>query len=466
MTKKIKLLFILSLTFLVLTACSKDSSDTKSELLKNVKVSKDTITTDYGVIKLGKYKDLEIPKSETIITDTDTQTYMYQILQAFNLTNLDDSFYKNSKQVGVTNEKEFLAYSNKMVNKVKKYDYIWNTILTNTEVKSYNQDKVDEIVDLYMKKINEYVKSQNITLADYLKSVNMTEATIKEYYETNAKSLLKDKMINYAIAKKEDITLNEDKYEKALLFAAFESGYTSIDKLKKAYTDTSEDDFNYTAINYYVVEFLSKNVKTVEDKEEAVIDQLAAPTKGDTIASITVKDVGIIKIRLFDKVTPKAVENFTTHSKDGYYNNLIFHRVISDFMIQGGDPLGTGQGGESIYGEAFEDEFSKQLIPVRGALCMANSGVNTNGSQFFIVQTTKSDESGVSLFESYNISDALIDYYTKNGGTSWLYRKHTVFGQVYEGMDVVDKIAAVSVDANSKPDKDVVIEKIEISTFE
>lgn len=96
--------------------------------------------------------------------------------------------------------------------------------------------------------------------------------------------------------------------------------------------------------------------------------------------------LGTIKIKLFPEQAPKTVENFLGHAKSGYYNGIIFHRVIQDFMIQGGDPTGTGMGGESIWGDSFEDEFSNELFNLRGALSMANAGPNTNGSQFFIVQ--------------------------------------------------------------------------------
>ena len=108
-------------------------------------------------------------------------------------------------------------------------------------------------------------------------------------------------------------------------------------------------------------------------------------TEGDTVVTINTS-MGDSKIKLFPEKAPKAVENFVTHAKNGYYNNVIFHRVINDFMIQGGDPEGTGYGGESIWGKPFEDEFSNELRHFRGALSMANAGPNTNGSQFFIVQ--------------------------------------------------------------------------------
>ncbi len=113
--------------------------------------------------------------------------------------------------------------------------------------------------------------------------------------------------------------------------------------------------------------------------------QLKIPGSGDTVA-VMHTSMGDIKILLFPERAPKTVENFVTHSKNGYYDGLKFHRVINDFMIQGGDPRGNGTGGESIWGGSFADEFDEQLHNLRGALSMANSGPNTNGSQFFIVQ--------------------------------------------------------------------------------
>lgn len=172
--------------------------------------------------------------------------------------------------------------------------------------------------------------------------------------------------------------------------------------------------------------------------------------------------LGTIKIKLFPEYAPKAVENFVKHSDQGYYNGLIFHRVIKDFMIQGGDPNGDGTGGESIWGHPFEDEFSNNLFNLRGALSMANSGENTNGSQFFIVQNTKLDPSMKTQMEKMGYPKEIIDAYAKHGGTPWLDHKHTVFGQVIEGMDVVDKIANTTTDAKDKPEKDVVIKKIKV----
>ncbi len=192
------------------------------------------------------------------------------------------------------------------------------------------------------------------------------------------------------------------------------------------------------------------------------IDQLSAPEKDETIA-IMKTNMGDIKIKFFYDVAPKAVENFIKHAQDKYYDGLTFHRVIKDFMIQGGDPSGSGAGGESIWNKPFEDEFSDKVHNFRGALSMANSGQNTNGSQFFIVQLSKVDENSVQFMEQSNFSKEVIDQYKKVGGTPWLDNKHTVFGQVFEGMDIVDKIADVKV-KNDRPMEDVLINSIEITT--
>ena len=141
---------------------------------------------------------------------------------------------------------------------------------------------------------------------------------------------------------------------------------------------------------------------------------------------------GPIDIELYPEAAPKTVDNFVKLARDGFYDRLIFHRVIPDFMIQGGDPTGTGSGGP---GYSFEDEFNEHKVE-RGALAMANAGPNTNGSQFFIVT-----------------ADAC----------SWLDGKHTVFGKVTNGMDTVDAISNLSRDAGDKPDEDVLIERVEIA---
>ena len=171
---------------------------------------------------------------------------------------------------------------------------------------------------------------------------------------------------------------------------------------------------------------------------------------------------GDMKVMLFPEAAPKAVENFTTHAKNGYYDGIIFHRVIKDFMIQGGDPQGMGFGGESIWGEPFADEFSLEALNFKGALSMANSGPNTNGSQFFIVQAGSVDYRLIGQMEDAGYPAEAIKKYKEVGGTPWLDFRHTVFGQVVEGMDVVDEIAAVKVGRNDKPIEDVVILGIDI----
>lgn len=191
--------------------------------------------------------------------------------------------------------------------------------------------------------------------------------------------------------------------------------------------------------------------------------QLIAPTEEDTVA-VMHTNMGDIKIKLFPNEAPKAVENFVTHANNGYYNGLIFHRVIKDFMIQGGDPTCTGMGGESIWGRSFKDEFDPKLHNLRGALSMANAGPNTNGSQFFIVQANTVPSNMLDQMRDMpdSFPEATVNAYERMGGTPWLDFRHTVFGQVVEGMDTVDAIANVKVGGADKPIDDVVINSIEI----
>ncbi|MBP3301260.1 MAG: peptidylprolyl isomerase [Clostridia bacterium] len=175
--------------------------------------------------------------------------------------------------------------------------------------------------------------------------------------------------------------------------------------------------------------------------------------------------MGDISVKFFPEQAPKAVENFVTHAKNGYYNGLIFHRVIPDFMIQGGDPTGTGCGGESIWGRPFPDEFSRQLFNLRGALSMANSGPNTNGSQFFIVQASTVDPRMMAQVREIYPEEGAADY-AELGGTPWLDFRHTVFGQVFAGMDVVDTICAVPRNGMDKPLEDVVIQSVEVLSYQ
>lgn len=171
---------------------------------------------------------------------------------------------------------------------------------------------------------------------------------------------------------------------------------------------------------------------------------------------------GKIKIVLFPKHAPKTVENFLGLIEKGYYDDVVFHRVIKDFMIQGGDPTASGMGGESLWGEPFEDEFSDELFNLYGALSMANAGPNTNGSQFFIVSCPEVNEDMLSQMVLAGYEEPIIDAYQELGGTPWLDQRHTVFGQVEEGMDVVLEIQEAKTNAFDRPEEDVVIKKIQL----
>lgn len=173
---------------------------------------------------------------------------------------------------------------------------------------------------------------------------------------------------------------------------------------------------------------------------------------------------GTIIVELFEDVAPLAVKNFIEHATDGYYDGVVFHRVIRDFMIQGGDPTGTGSGGESIYGEAFADEFSDQLFHLRGALSMANAGPDTNGSQFFIVSASSFPAPFIEQLKDY--PGEIQAAYQKMGGAPWLDGHHSVFGQVIDGMNVVETIEQTTTDFLDHPVDEVVMESVTIQRGE
>ena len=197
-------------------------------------------------------------------------------------------------------------------------------------------------------------------------------------------------------------------------------------------------------------------------EKELHFPQVDIETVEGPIATIKTNH-GDMRVKLFPDHAPKTVANFIALSKDGYYDGVIFHRIIKDFMIQGGDPTGTGMGGESIYGESFEDEFSEELYNVRGALSMANAGPNTNGSQFFIVQNQHLPYSKKEIARG-GWPEPIAEIYAEQGGTPHLDRRHTVFGQLADeaSYKVLDAIAGVETGAMDKPGDDVVIETIEI----
>ena len=193
--------------------------------------------------------------------------------------------------------------------------------------------------------------------------------------------------------------------------------------------------------------------------------QFRLPQSGDTVVNLKTNH-GDIHLLMFPEAAPKAVENFITHAQNGYYDGIIFHRVIKDFMIQGGDPTGTGREGESIWGDPFEDEFNDSYFPYRGTLAMANSGPATNGSQFFIVQNNIPDNSWSDAMVDYGMDKEMADAYSALGGTPHLFNRHTVFGQVVAGMEVVDAIAAVSTGTADKPQEDVIIQSTEVTVIQ
>lgn len=189
---------------------------------------------------------------------------------------------------------------------------------------------------------------------------------------------------------------------------------------------------------------------------QLTLDQVKGPK------AIIKTSMGEIEIQLFPTQAPKAVKNFVELAKKGYYNNVTFHRVIPDFMVQTGDPTATGAGGESIYGHPFEDEFSKELFNIKGAVSMANAGPNTNGSQFFIVTNRNLTTNLVGQMQAAGYPAEIIEAY-KQGGTPWLDFHHTVFGQVTNGLEVAVAISKVKRNNQDRPEVDVTINTIEIN---
>ncbi len=233
---------------------------------------------------------------------------------------------------------------------------------------------------------------------------------------------------------------------------------------------------------------------TPKESGEKVGYQLEMPEKGEEIAVVTMETGEVFKLRFFPEEAPKAVYNFKLHALQGYYDGLIFHRVIENFMIQGGDPEGKGTGGESVWGQAFADEFHKNLLNIDGSVSMANSGANTNGSQFFINATggmtsnweyfqqayeqykenaEMFDAMGIGTVDMSKIDDNVKKLYEEQGGNPTLdgyYSTagtgHTVFAQVFEGMENVYTLSQADTDGNDKPVEDMVIQSVEIVAYE
>ena len=205
--------------------------------------------------------------------------------------------------------------------------------------------------------------------------------------------------------------------------------------------------------------------------ENVEIHNFIMPEVGEKIAVINVKDYGTIKIKLFPEDAEKGVENFIGLAEMGYYDELIFHRIIPGFMNQGGDPKGNGTGGKSIWGESFEGGTDENLYHFTGAVAYANSGAtSTNGSQFYIVNTDDgylqySCEELMASDPSYYWPANVIEKYNEVGGVPFLDGGYTVFGQVFEGMDVVRAMAQVETGENDKPLTQVMMESVEIVEY-
>jgi cyclophilin family peptidyl-prolyl cis-trans isomerase len=199
------------------------------------------------------------------------------------------------------------------------------------------------------------------------------------------------------------------------------------------------------------------------------------PKEGDEIIVMTIKNYGTVKIRLFPELVPKAVENFVTHAKEGYYDGLIFHRIIAEFMIQGGDPLGTGTGGESIWGGKFDSGMTDKLHHFTGALAYANSGsTSTSGSQFYICVNKTLTQAEIDSYvqAGYTFDEETQKKYMEVGGQPFLdggifggSNAYTVFGQVYEGQNIIEAVSKVQTGTSDRPLEAVVIESIKVEEY-
>lgn len=192
--------------------------------------------------------------------------------------------------------------------------------------------------------------------------------------------------------------------------------------------------------------------------------QLKGPSVGDTIA-VFETDLGIFKAVLYSQQAPDAVNNFVTLANNNYYNGSTFHRVIASFVVQGGDPTGTGSGGDSASGVPFKNEYSEELHNYRGALGMANAAPDQNKSQFYVVQGGAITEEIINAMSAAGYPQGVIDAYREVGGQPTLDYNYTVFGHVYDGLDVIDAINAVKVREDNRPEEDIVIKSITIDTY-
>ncbi len=212
----------------------------------------------------------------------------------------------------------------------------------------------------------------------------------------------------------------------------------------------------------------SSQATEITAPENVDIMNYTAPEKGDQIVELTFRDYGTVKFRLFPEYAEMGVENFVGLANDGYYDGLTFHRIIQDFMIQGGDPLGTGMGGKSLWGSSFDGGTDPHLIHLPGAVAYANSGTTaSDGSQFYIVTGEEATDEMFAYYEQNGklFSDNAKELYKQYGGTPFLDGGYTVFGQVIDGLDIIYTLQYVDTDANDKPINDVIIDKVRITEY-
>ena len=213
----------------------------------------------------------------------------------------------------------------------------------------------------------------------------------------------------------------------------------------------------------------SSDANSTAPQGDAEILNFTAPRQGEGIVTLKIKDYGDVKIKLFPDLCPKGVENFLGLVKQGYYDELIFHRIINNFMIQGGDPKGNGTGGECIWGEKFDGGVSPNLCHAAGAVAYANSGsTDTDGSQFYIVTGqvySEDDLRATEMQTGTTFSEQAREIYSTVGGTPWLDGNYTVFGQVIDGLDIIFKLQEVETDGYDKPYEAVVIESATVEEY-
>ncbi|MBQ6944192.1 MAG: peptidylprolyl isomerase [Ruminococcus sp.] len=248
----------------------------------------------------------------------------------------------------------------------------------------------------------------------------------------------------------------------------FNIQYTATDSNDKPLEDVVMESVKLTKYNGEPIKWTldEYNYSNPLDAEPL---NFTAPKEGDEIVVINFKDYGTVKFRVFPEVVSKASENFLELAKSGYYDGLTFHRIIKDFMIQGGDPQGTGMGGESTWGGSFDGGKAYNLIHAAGAVAYANSGSTaTNGSQFYIVTGEIYDTAGLEAYAQSGLKfgKAASEIYTTQGGTPFLDGNYTVFGQVIDGLDVVFEIQETATDENDKPLEDVVMESVTVEEYD